>query len=207
VTEQPLTLVCRVCGEEKPIAVFRKDRRNPLGVRHLCKLCDRKCGRDYNQRNIEAKRHRSRRHLLRRLSGEETEECPKHMTCRTCGKEKPIDLFSKDCYKRWGIDTQCRACGVIKCRRYRRLNRELITARLRLKKATKLATEQQIEKELARGKLRAAVQAGTISKPASCSACGRSGMTIHGHHEDYSRPLEVTWLCPQCHSDRHRMAG
>jgi len=34
-----------------------------------------------------------------------------------------------------------------------------------------------------------------VAKP-SC-ACGRSD--THAHHSDYSRPLDVEWLCPSCH--------
>lgn len=26
---------------------------------------------------------------------------------------------------------------------------------------------------------------------------------MQGHHPDYSKPLEVEWLCPRCHGARH----
>jgi hypothetical protein len=26
---------------------------------------------------------------------------------------------------------------------------------------------------------------------------------LHAHHRDYSKPLEVTWLCAQCHTRIH----
>jgi hypothetical protein len=33
-------------------------------------------------------------------------------------------------------------------------------------------------------------------------ACGADG--IEAHHPDYDKPLEVEWLCPRCHGERHR---
>jgi hypothetical protein len=35
-----------------------------------------------------------------------------------------------------------------------------------------------------------------------CCCCGSNDS--HAHHEDYSKPLEVVWLCPFHHSERHR---
>jgi len=36
----------------------------------------------------------------------------------------------------------------------------------------------------------------------SCEVCANE--FAHAHHDDYSRPLEVRWLCPQCHRDEHQ---
>jgi len=35
-----------------------------------------------------------------------------------------------------------------------------------------------------------------------CTVCG--AMKSEAHHEDYSKPLEVTWLCRTCHKAEHR---
>lgn len=35
-----------------------------------------------------------------------------------------------------------------------------------------------------------------------CSLCGAS-KNVHGHHKNYSRPLDVTWLCAKCHHRLH----
>jgi len=48
-----------------------------------------------------------------------------------------------------------------------------------------------------------AVRDGRVSKPSECAICG-SGGRIHGHHEDYSLPLVVKWLCAQCHVNTHK---
>jgi len=46
-----------------------------------------------------------------------------------------------------------------------------------------------------------AVHAGKIEK-GPCSVCGKTGR-IHGHHRDYSKPLEVVWLCALHHRQIH----
>lgn len=56
-------------------------------------------------------------------------------------------------------------------------------------------------KDSARSALKRAIKSGkVIRKP--CSKCG--GEKSQGHHEDYSRPLDVVWLCRNCHSEIHR---
>lgn len=46
------------------------------------------------------------------------------------------------------------------------------------------------------------VTQGRIIKPKFCSECGRKGV-VQGHHHDYSKPLDVEWLCRFCHLRRH----
>lgn len=66
------------------------------------------------------------------------------------------------------------------------------------------------EKEKAKWLLNRAILAGRIVRPAVCPQCksvdrARDGRSlIQAHHDDYSRPLEVRWLCIQCHADHHR---
>ena len=44
-----------------------------------------------------------------------------------------------------------------------------------------------------------AVKSGTLIRASHCSKCGQPTFT-EGHHEDYSKPLEVQWLCKSCHN-------
>lgn len=51
---------------------------------------------------------------------------------------------------------------------------------------------------------RKAIRDKLIIKSDQCQICGMSNIKIHGHHFDYSKPLQVTWLCIKCHKDVHR---
>lgn len=53
----------------------------------------------------------------------------------------------------------------------------------------------------ARWAVRRAVASGSLAK-GSCETCGSA--VTHGHHDDYTAPLSVRWLCPKHHREWHR---
>jgi len=64
----------------------------------------------------------------------------------------------------------------------------------------------------ARGKLRTEVLGGRIIPSTTCEKCGKAcpkdkPWKIHGHHDDYAKPLEVRWLCASCHMKLHAKQG
>lgn len=50
----------------------------------------------------------------------------------------------------------------------------------------------------ARTLLNNAVKLGRIVRPKECTSCGKKA-SIHAHHDDYAKPLEVKWVCSGCH--------
>ena len=48
-----------------------------------------------------------------------------------------------------------------------------------------------------------AVRDGRLFKPSQCEGCNDE-TTLHGHHCDYNKPLDVMWLCDPCHKQWHR---
>ncbi len=42
-----------------------------------------------------------------------------------------------------------------------------------------------------------------LIRPDCCYICNYK-TKLHGHHWDYSKLLEVTWLCPKCHKMVHK---
>lgn len=61
-------------------------------------------------------------------------------------------------------------------------------------------------KALARQMVQTSVRYGLLEKPTRCERCEKSveKKALHGHHEDYGKPLEVQWLCRGCHHAVHR---
>lgn len=49
----------------------------------------------------------------------------------------------------------------------------------------------------------AALKEGIINKSLKCAECQIEYKT-EAHHEDYTKPLDVIWLCHGCHMRRHR---
>lgn len=57
-----------------------------------------------------------------------------------------------------------------------------------------------LSKEAAHAAVTRALAKGTlVSQP--CEECGNK--KTDGHHPDYSKPLEVIWLCRSCHKKEH----
>lgn len=44
-----------------------------------------------------------------------------------------------------------------------------------------------------------AIRSGRLTRATTCEQCGATGIKIEAAHVDYSRPLDVRWLCRPCH--------
>ena len=58
------------------------------------------------------------------------------------------------------------------------------------------------EKYKAHIKVNNALRDRKIFKPNACEECSRD-LKLHAHHEDYSKPLDVKWLCVECHGKKN----
>lgn len=84
-------------------------------------------------------------------------------------------------------------------RRYRRSNPE------RVLEITQRYREANPEKHRAHAQVHSAIRSGRLVRPDQCLNCRADG-PLHAHHPDYSRPLDVEWLCPGCHKAAHAEA-
>lgn len=147
-------------------------------------------------------------------------------TCKQCGEEKEETGFYKHPFSRGGRSEKCKECVKenVRANRLKRLEYyreydrqrmdqpERVEARRNYRERNKASylerskTWQQAnrEKRAAHIMVGNAVRAGKILKPSACQRCGEASVKLDGHHEDYAKPLDVTWLCEPCHGARHR---
>lgn len=125
--------------------------------------------------------------------------------CRSCHKIKPRSEVYRHYSKRWGGKLYeyfiCYVCVRKKNKSYYLRNRERMDFFRR--EAVKRNQAFNPEKMIARNMVNNWVRHGKIVKPKNCEKCGRVRY-VQAHHEDYSQPLKVKWLCKECHYLIHR---
>jgi hypothetical protein len=69
-------------------------------------------------------------------------------------------------------------------------------------KHTAVYRKRYPEKLAAHSAVQVALKSGTLKRQ-PCQICGAE--KSHAHHDDYSKPLAVEWLCHQHHMERHQV--
>ena len=133
-------------------------------------------------------------------------------TCFKCGEVKELDQFYTHKRMADGHLNKCKECTKADIRKDYRTNPEAHRAYEKVReqsperKAKKLEYQRKHRalnamQTKARQMVVTATRAGLIA-PQPCEDCGFIGST-EGHHEDYTKPLELIWLCFRCHRIRH----
>lgn len=147
--------------------------------------------------------------------------------CKNCGQIKMIGGFYKHPRMKDGHVNICIDCKISYAHEYAGKNRDEVYKRSALRARTPEIKERSKEKSkrlrqenpqkvkayndayIARNKekrhahvtLNNAIKYGKIVKQ-PCSVCGNT--KSEGHHEDYTKPLDVIWLCRTHHAEIHR---
>lgn len=133
--------------------------------------------------------------------------------CTLCKQIKSFESFNKDKSRSTGRSDKCRECiknyiklpFMLEMRRkaqksYSKTEKGYLTEKRHSPKRQKRAVSLGHSRAMAT--LQKAVKSGSI-KRLPCERCGTTNM-VQGHHEDYSKPLDVMWLCPIHHAERHK---
>jgi len=139
----------------------------------------------------------------------------KSKVCNKCGKRKQLNEFHLQGRGLLGRKAACAECKNSAQSEHWRANKELMRGKHLIyrknnlqgcKKASEKHRRANLDKAAAHATLERAITTRKIKKPNRCSSCGgkRVSTEIHGHHEDYSKPLDVMWLCTACHASLHQ---
>lgn len=140
---------------------------------------------------------------------------------KNCGGKKAHLFFSwcRPCERKWHRDYAARPevkeKNRIKRKKYASENRERLLAKKRayskteagkisLKKSNDKSRKKYPDRHKARKYFYNNVLRKGFKVPEKCQQCGEGGK-IQGHHFDYSKPLEVVWLCIDCHKKVHHL--
>lgn len=132
--------------------------------------------------------------------------------CTTCKEVKPEEEFYKHKKGKYGREKYCKPCRLKYARKYREENRDKAYAAQRRwgKKNKKRLRELDVKSKAkhhdrvsARTHMNNAIYHGIVIRGDKCEDCG-STLNIQCHHFDYSKPLEVVWLCRKCHVLLHK---
>ena len=136
-----------------------------------------------------------------------------HKQCFKCGETKPLDDFYKHKQMSDGHLNKCKACAKkdVNANRYKHHEYYLDYDRRRFHE-NKDRREYSYEKarqhrksnprkSRARNAVENALRYGRLTRK-PCEVCGCD--KAEAHHEDYSKPLDVVWLCRTHHMQRHR---
>ena len=132
--------------------------------------------------------------------------------CSVCGVKKSLGEFQKRARSADGRTAACRTCLQLrdakrypKERKYRLAQHRIYMQTADGKNSHARSAiewrERNIVKRAAHILLGNALRDGKIEK-GPCEVCG--DRDVHGHHDDYTKPMKVRWLCPTHHRQHHK---
>ena len=133
-------------------------------------------------------------------------------TCFKCNVSKPIDQFYEHPMMADGHLGKCKECAKVDVRARYRLTIEQHQEYERIRnqyperkkaKSGYAKNHKRLYPQRRRARVLAgsALSCGRITKQ-PCSVCGAQKSEMH--HDDYLKPLQVTWLCLKHHRERDR---
>lgn len=144
-------------------------------------------------------------------------------TCQACLEVKPVSDFYRHSMTADGFYPKCKKCHCKQCKNNRQVDIKEYRKRHRERnriETRKASIQKPYQKSLASGEHTRRTQAWRVKNPEKYQAhlevkkalyhgqiqkmgCVICGGKAQAHHEDYSKPLEVIWLCHTHHANHH----
>ena len=179
---------CYKCKEEKEFSEFNKDRTQSGGISYDCKKC-----KSENSKRKRVENPKKYREQVRRSAQKNYE------TIRASQKKYLLENREQILARRKEL-REPRKFEINARENLRRKNDPnfLEKERIRQKRYREKNKEKMIPQHNAHKLVMYAVKLGLLTRPKECEVC-KGSIKIEGHHDDYTKPLEVRWLCKSCH--------
>lgn len=176
--------ICSRCKQTKSLNDFYTDPSKQSGLRYECKECGRASKRAHS---------RTEKGIAYRKSYTQTESAKlAKKRYRASNKGRDTSRAHKKKYV------------------YSEESKEILRATRRRWNKTEIGKSQRAadrKKQIGAGRYRVyhkvltALRNGSLQKM-PCEKCGKE--KTQAHHDDYSKPLDIRWLCSKHHSEHHR---
>lgn len=174
--------LCLKCNQHLPASNFRKNILKKDGLKDNCISCsENKINQSFSVERILTER-KKKTLLLRKIFYQQKLPEGDLKLCPLCEFPKSILEFTSSTSSKDGLGSYCFAHRTT-------LNKKSFVS----------------YKAISNDKLKIARKNGKITIPEACEECGISSKesNLEAHHTDYSKPLDVQWLCRSCHNTWH----
>jgi hypothetical protein len=181
---------CPRCSSDRPSEMFYRSASSADGLSSYCRPCSLAYQREWKAKNLTPEKQAEYRNRFKLTH-------PGYATLKR---------------KEWGLCNPEKQRELRKNKEKRRYERKMRAERgesyvvghpsnrKRLDEAAMAAAKQRKQ---TRRDTRRAINRGKLEK-LPCQVCGM--LDVEAHHHDYSKPLDVTWLCTQHHREVHNAA-
>lgn len=191
---------CRKCKQEKKESEFGKDSQKNDGLNPYCKECIKKRSAQQRKDNPEYVKHYAEKYrekncleLRKKAKKRFLENKDEYLKRSQKSYLKHKDQIAQR-RKEKRETPESRLKENARQKEWREKNKELYVKWIR---KWQLANREKIN---AHAMVHRAVTRGKLERAKFCEKCGSNKGKMEGHHEDYSKPLEVKWLCRLCHA-------
>jgi hypothetical protein len=175
-----MTKKCCDCNTEKELLEFNRNNRAKDGYLNRCKQCH-----NIYRRKQRLENPKKFREYERKLGQKHRERL----------NQRQRDYRKNNLEKVRQNERKRRENNPEKYREYIKSRKEYNAKLMRIYRS------KNKDKQFARNQVMSALRCGKIIK-GNCDIC-RCNYKVQAHHKDYSKPLEIVWLCYKHHLEVH----
>jgi hypothetical protein len=180
---------CFACGIEKKEEKFWKSKNHKCGLHPSCIECMKENRKKHAEKHREKNNERAKKHYEE--NREKKLQYAERYREENAHKVKASQL--RTYYSR----------SEDKIEKKREISRNYIKTE-KYKQWHEKYKQKIRDKLKCRSVLNNAVRDGILERPSHCQVCNQEKL-LDGHHSDYSKPLQVLWVCRKCHVAIHKL--